>query len=202
MKRADPKRAPAGRSLLTACRRATRGKSRRQIFPDSIRAGRGAQGSYLLSPKSLDREKGLVIFVPAHPNMGPLMIAKTTRYALWVLVALAKSPEDGGYLRAHELARRLGIPGPYLSKVLYTLSQNGLVESVRGRTGGYRLRRRPERVTVKSLVGIFEPEALTHVCIIGNPECPGASCRRHRNWQGVQETFLSAMEETTIADIS
>jgi Rrf2 family protein len=143
-----------------------------------------------------------VISVPEYPNIRPMMIAKTTRYALWVLVALAKSPDGGGYMRAHWLARRLGIPGPYLSKVLYTLSQNGLVESVRGRTGGYRLRRRPERITVKSLIEIFEPEVLTHVCVIGNPECPGVSCRRHRNWQGVQETFLSAMEETTIADIS
>jgi Rrf2 family protein len=129
------------------------------------------------------------------------MIAKTTRYALWVLVALARSP-DGGYMRAHGLARRLGIPGPYLAKVLYTLSQNGFVDSVRGRTGGYRLRQPPGRITVKSLIEIFEPESLFHVCVIGNPECPGASCRRHRNWQDVQETFLSAMEETTIADIS
>ena len=129
------------------------------------------------------------------------MLSKTTRYALWVLVAIAGS-SPRGYLRSRGLAQRLRIPGPYLAKVLYTLSKHDVLESGRGRTGGYRLKRSAGSLSLKTLIGIFEPESLSPVCIIGNPECPGASCRRHRGWQKLQSNFLAAMEETTIADLS
>jgi Rrf2 family protein len=67
------------------------------------------------------------------------MFSKTTRYALWVLVSHAES-SPRGYLWSRGLAQRLRIPGPYLVKVLYTLSKHDVLESVRGRTGGYRLK--------------------------------------------------------------
>jgi Rrf2 family protein len=62
------------------------------------------------------------------------MLSKTTRYALWVLVALAES-SPRGYLRSRGLAQRLRIPGPYLAKILYTLSKKDVLESGRGRRG-------------------------------------------------------------------
>ena len=129
------------------------------------------------------------------------MHTKTTHYALWVLAALSKNSPKG-YIRSQELAGRLRIPGPYLAKVLYSLSLNGVVESVRGRTGGYRLKRSAESLTLTTLLEIFEPESLLRVCVVGNPECPGPSCPRHRNWQEVQDEFFAVMKETTIADIA
>ena len=129
------------------------------------------------------------------------MLSKTTRYALWVLAALSKNPPRG-YLRSQELARRLRIPGPYLAKVLYSLSMNDVVESVRGRTGGYRLKHPAESLTLNNLIEIFEPESLLRICVIGSPECPGSTCPRHRKWQEVQDRFLAVMKETTIADIA
>ena len=107
-----------------------------------------------------------------------------------------------GYLQSRGLAQRLRIPGPYLAKILYTLSKHDVLESGRGRTGGYRLKRSAGSLSLKTLIGIFEPESLSPICIVGNPECPGASCRRHRGWQELQSNFLAAMEETTIADLS
>jgi Rrf2 family protein len=129
------------------------------------------------------------------------MLTKTTHYALWVLAALSKNSPKG-YIRSQELASRLRIPGPYLAKVLYSLSLNDVVESVRGRTGGYRLKRPAESLTLTTLLEIFEPESLLRVCVVGNPQCPGSSCSRHRKWQEVQDEFFAVMNETTIADIA
>jgi|GEM_PF-2344931 len=129
------------------------------------------------------------------------MVSKTARYAIWVLAALARDSRNG-YLRSGGLAQRLRIPAPYLAKVLFILSQNGLVESVRGRSGGYRLKHPAASVTLKSVVKIFEPGALERMCIIGSPECPGAACRGHRNWTALQDSFIAVMEGTTIADIA
>lgn len=128
------------------------------------------------------------------------MVSKTTRYAIWVLALLAGESRNG-FSHARGLAKRLGIPAPYLAKVLFQLSRNGMVESVRGRTGGYRLREGADRISLKSVLEVFEPDALGHLCIIGNPECPGTVCPEHRNWNALQQSFGSLMERTTIADI-
>ncbi len=127
-------------------------------------------------------------------------MSKTARYAIWVLAALAGDSRNG-YLRTKALAQRLGLPAPYLAKVLSTLSRNGFVESVRGRSGGYRLKGGEAGMSLKSVIAIFEPEALDHLCIIGNPECSGTGCREHRNWNALQRSFVSVLERTTIADI-
>jgi Rrf2 family protein len=129
------------------------------------------------------------------------MVSKTTRYALRVLVALSGSRGNGA-MGSRGLAQDLGIPGPYLGKILSALSRNDIVESSRGRGGGYRLNRRPEAVSLKTVLQLFEPEALERVCIVGNPDCPGASCARHKDWQAAYGRFLALMEETTIADIA
>lgn len=128
-------------------------------------------------------------------------MSKTARYAIWVLAALAGESRNG-YIRTKTLARRLDIPAPYLAKVLFILSRNGFVESVRGRSGGYRLKDSSAGRTLKSVVEIFEPEALDHLCIIGNPECSGTGCPEHRSWNALQSSFVSVMERTTIADIT
>jgi Rrf2 family protein len=129
------------------------------------------------------------------------MVSKSARYAIWVLAALARD-SGNGYLRSRGLARRLGIPGPYLAKILFILLQKGLVESVRGRSGGYRLKPPAASMSLKSVVEIFEPEALERMCIIGSPECPGAACLGHRNWATLQNSFIAVMEGTSIADIA
>lgn len=129
------------------------------------------------------------------------MVSKTTRYAFRVLVALSGSRGNGA-VGSRGLAEDLGIPGPYLGKILSALSRDGIVESSRGRRGGYRLKRRPEAVSLKTVLRLFEPEALDRVCIVGNPDCPGASCPRHEEWQAAHTRFLDMMEETSIADIA
>ncbi len=129
------------------------------------------------------------------------MISKTSRYAIWVLALLA-GESRGSFFHARGLARRLGIPAPYLAKVLFHLSRNGLVESVRGRTGGYRLKEGATRIPLKSVLETFEPETMGHLCIVGNPECPGRRCSKHGNWNDLQRSFVELMERTTIADIA
>ncbi|GAB4231922.1 MAG: hypothetical protein OHK0028_07180 [Deltaproteobacteria bacterium] len=129
------------------------------------------------------------------------MISKTTRYALRVLTALSASRGNGA-MGSRDLAKDLRVPAPYLGKILGALSRNGIVESVRGRSGGYRLRRRPETVSLKAVLRLFEPETLERVCIVGNPDCPGAACARHKEWHAAHARFLALMDRTTIADIA
>jgi Rrf2 family protein len=73
-----------------------------------------------------------------------MLFSTATGYALQTLAAL---PEDGGYHLARSLAKQLNLPGPYLAKILQSLVQAGILESVRGPKGGFRLAKPAHTVT-------------------------------------------------------
>ena len=74
-----------------------------------------------------------------------MLFSTATGYALRALAAL---PEDGTYCLAKDLSSRLGLPGPYLAKILQGLVQADILASVRGPKGGFRLTRAAHRITV------------------------------------------------------
>jgi Rrf2 family protein len=67
------------------------------------------------------------------------------------LTVLARAPH-GGPITARRLAEYHGVPAPYLAKHLQALVRSGLVESVSGPRGGFRLARDPSAVTLLDVV--------------------------------------------------
>jgi Rrf2 family protein len=111
----------------------------------------------------------------------------TTRYAL---CALASLPEDGTYRQAGALASDLGLPVPYLPKVLRALVRRGLLESVTGPEGGFRLARPAHRISVGEVVQALEGKVSG--CVLGLPSCEGHRhpCAIFTAWQAVAETTI------------
>jgi Rrf2 family protein len=72
-------------------------------------------------------------------------------YAARALLSLALHPEEQPTSVA-ELARRTGLPQPYLEQILLVLKGAGLVSSKRGAGGGYMLRRDPEEITLAQIL--------------------------------------------------
>ncbi len=79
-----------------------------------------------------------------------------TAYGLVALLELAALHADGGILRAGEIARRQGIPERYLEQMLTRLRRGGLLRSLRGPHGGYRLARPPEAIRISEVVHCLE----------------------------------------------
>ncbi len=99
-----------------------------------------------------------------------LRMSKLTDYGLVLLIHMAQrgAPE---VRTAHELAQASRIPVPTVSKILKELAKAGLVLSHRGRRGGYSLARRPDEISVATVVEALEgPVALTE-CSSSTGEC-------------------------------
>jgi Rrf2 family protein len=128
-----------------------------------------------------------------------MLFSTATGYALRALAAL---PEDGTYCLAKNLSSRLGIPGPYLAKILQGLVQGDILESVRGPKGGFRLLRPSHRITVGEVVAALEgPDALEG-CIMGFPTCGcERPCPLHDAWSAVKAQVSTSMTEATIRDL-
>jgi Rrf2 family protein len=117
------------------------------------------------------------------------------------MVALARLPE-GEFAGAAKVAREIGAPPNYLSKLLQALTHEGLVRSQKGLGGGFRLARDSRRITLLDVVGPIERLQRWSGCILGRPECSDeAPCAIHNRWKAVRNAYLQMLERTTVADL-
>ncbi len=130
------------------------------------------------------------------------MLSQTAEYALRAVLALAAQPE-GQPLGAARLAGELDIPQNYLSKTLHLLARAGVLDSNRGKLGGFRLARSAERITLLEVVSPFDDVSGRRVCILGRPVCSDHSgCAAHARWKAVSERTATFFRETTVADLT
>jgi len=85
-----------------------------------------------------------------------VQLPHSVRYALEALVHLAGQPE-GALVPSHVIAKERGVPERFLLKVLRPLVTGGVVRSVKGPNGGYRLVRPADRITLLDIVRLADP---------------------------------------------
>ncbi|MBS0571608.1 MAG: SUF system Fe-S cluster assembly regulator [Proteobacteria bacterium] len=129
-----------------------------------------------------------------------LRVSKLTDYATEVMAALAAAPAR--VHSAQELAERVRLEVPTVSKLLKQLAQAGLVESFRGVNGGYRLARDPARISVADIVTAMEgPIGMTE-CSAQAGLCDHEShCGVRVNWQRINDAIAGALAGVTLADM-
>jgi Rrf2 family protein len=84
-----------------------------------------------------------------------LGLTKKVGYALIGLTHMARQPADE-LSSSREIANEYNVPAALLMNILKELSNAGLVESVRGARGGYRLARPPEQISVADVLRVLE----------------------------------------------
>lgn len=93
------------------------------------------------------------------------------RYGVMAMFELSRSYAKGP-LSVRRIAELKGIPAAYLEQIMARLRREGLVESVRGRGGGYRLARPPKQITVGDIIRAVEgPIALSSCLVASIPLC-------------------------------
>ena len=131
------------------------------------------------------------------------MLSITSQYALRALSHLAR--QSGEAVLGRDLAQSVEIPANYLSKVLLTLRNAGLVDTARGLGGGYRLSRSANDIHLIDVVELFEEVSRTKpTCFLGRtrPCSDSTPCTAHSTWKGLQETYLGFLTSTTLSSIA
>ena len=122
------------------------------------------------------------------------------RYALQVMLDLARQ-EPGEYVSLKAVADRQEISVKYLEAIVSVLAKAGLVESTRGKMGGYRLTRAPEDYTVGSVLKLVEG-TLAPVSCRQEDACPKHDqCLSLPLWEKLDEIVDGFLESVTIADV-
>jgi Rrf2 family transcriptional regulator, iron-sulfur cluster assembly transcription factor len=130
------------------------------------------------------------------------MLNQTAEYALRVVVALSRlGPEESA--QAGALATALGLPANYLSKILHQLAAAGVLESRRGRGGGFRLAAPASRLALADVVAPFDDVAHYRDCALGNRVCSErTACAVHARWKPIAESILTMLRETTVEELA
>ena len=84
-----------------------------------------------------------------------MIFTKRSDYGLRAVLELAASYHRGP-LSAREIARRGGLPEPFVKKLLQRLAAARIVQALRGRRGGYALTRAPEHISLLEVLEAFE----------------------------------------------
>lgn len=130
-----------------------------------------------------------------------LRLSRLTDYAVVTLSAMAR--QQGCVLSSAALAEQSGVPEPTVAKILKLLAKDGLVASVRGAAGGYRLDTPAAGISIGAVVAAVEgPVALT-ACVEGSTQECGMhqSCALRGKWDPVNDAIRAALEQVTVADV-
>jgi len=131
------------------------------------------------------------------------MLTTTSEHALRALAYLARLPECTSIL-GRELAKEASIPANYLSKILWTLGNAGIIDATRGNGGGYRLRRVAGEIRLYEVVELFDRDRVRLECFLGGgKDCDCENpCTAHEAWRDVRTAYLDFLHTKTVADIS
>ncbi|MBR90141.1 MAG: transcriptional regulator, BadM/Rrf2 family protein [Verrucomicrobiales bacterium] len=94
-------------------------------------------------------------------------------YAVRAILELATRAEGGRAHRVEDLATAVGTSANYLVQILLNLKGAGLVQSVRGKQGGYRLSKAPDEISLGAVLRAVEGEVFDAPAL-SDANCPPA----------------------------
>ena len=131
-----------------------------------------------------------------------MLISTKGRYALRVLVDMAEHQSEG-HIPLKEIAERQDISEKYLESIVKELVKHSIVSGVRGKGGGYRLRRQPEQINVGDVLRIMEGSLAPVACLEeGSSPCvKAAECRTLEFWRGLDEVIRNYTSACYLSDL-
>ena len=131
-----------------------------------------------------------------------MMISSKGRYALRVMIDLAEH-YTGELIPMKDVAERQNISLKYIERILPALKQNGLIDAIHGKGGGYRLNRAPEEYTVGEILRLTEGELTPVSCLEKNAKpCEFAPrCKTLPMWKDFYKKINDYFDNITLPDL-
>jgi Rrf2 family protein len=136
------------------------------------------------------------------------MLSKKTRYALKALMILTESEDQNkGPVLISELAKRGNIPKKFLESILLELKNAGILDSRKGRGGGYKLFKDPDQVSIGRVMCALDGPLVFLPCFAHAPgkkcgECDEADMQVLRVlFKEVQESMSKILDRTSLEKV-
>lgn len=134
------------------------------------------------------------------------MISKKAKYAIHALVKLARDREKGPILIS-EISKEGHIPQKFLEAILLDLKRAGILNSKKGKGGGYYLIKKPEEVNMADVLRLFDGALALLPCVTYKyyercEECTDEqTCGIRRVMQQVRDETVRILKDSTLATV-
>jgi Rrf2 family protein len=127
-----------------------------------------------------------------------VIFSKKCEYGLQAVLYLSTF-EKGSILSADDIAGKLSIPKEFVSKILQSLTESGIVSSRKGKSGGFSLARDPKKIKLLDVVAAIDGLSMFNNCVLGFPHCnPANPCPLHDKWGVLRTQTYQMLNEDTI----
>lgn len=128
------------------------------------------------------------------------LITRETDYALRAVCFIAKHKDR--LVSVSELTERLKIPRPFLRKLLQILNKKRILNSYKGKGGGFELVRPANRIPLVDLIEIFQGPFKLNECLLNKIICPNlSSCILKRKIDAIEKYVIGQLKSVTIASL-
>jgi len=134
------------------------------------------------------------------------MLSKKTKYALKAVAYLARK-YDAGPILISDLSRDERIPKKFLELILLTLKNNGILQSKKGKGGGYYLGKSPREISMGKVIRILEGPIALVPCVSETAYAPCQECLDERTcgirlvMKDIREATAKILDGTSLADM-
>lgn len=134
------------------------------------------------------------------------MLSSKAKYALISLVYLARK-QGGDPVHIRDIATDEEIPLKYLERILLEMKRTGILQSIKGKGGGYVLSRAPGDVTVSEVIRLLDGPLAPVSCVSKTAYAPCRECRDEKRccirpvMKEVRDLIAERLDQTTLADL-
>ena len=129
-----------------------------------------------------------------------MKLSTRSRYGLRLMLVLARNYGKGNTFLKN-IAHEEDISEKYLSLIIIPLKAVGLINSVRGASGGYTLAKEPSQITLKDIMDVLEGDCLVD-CLKDPKACSRVStCASHDIWAILGDKISETLSGITLAQL-
>ena len=130
-----------------------------------------------------------------------MKISTRGRYALVIMIDLAKEYKNDTYLSLKDIAKKENMSLKYLEKLMLILNKGDYFISSRGEKGGYKLKYRPQDYKIGDILRLAEGDLSVTDCVSGKHKCPNNhKCSTFPLWNELNSLINNYLDSKTLAD--
>ena len=128
------------------------------------------------------------------------LITRDTDYAIRAICFMAENKKE--VTSVSELAQKLKMPRPFLRKILQILNKKEVLISFKGKSGGFKLKRKPKEIFITDLIEVFQGQLKLNECIFKKKICPSVDrCILREKVGEIEQRVISELKFITIASL-
>jgi Rrf2 family protein len=134
------------------------------------------------------------------------MLSSTCRYGIRAVIYIASKDQNKGMTGIKQISKDLGLPSPFLSKILQQLAKQKVLNSAKGPHGGFSLVKDPKKITLFDIIKAIDGDEIFTDCVMHNGSCKSIErkkipCTLHEDYDKVRGDMINLFQSRTIYDL-